>query len=64
MFSYCGIQRDYYRIPIHEAEIHLLYVHLVKVQSLIKLYYKSTKMKIFLYGYCFLFDTVYKGKTF
>ena len=29
---------------------------------LIKVHCKSTKMRNFLYGYCFLFDTAYRGK--
>lgn len=63
MFSYCGIQTVYYKVPTYEAEIHLLYGHLVRVQLLVKLHYKSTKMRHFLYGCCFIFDTAYEGKT-
>ena len=32
MFSYWGIQKDKYRVPINKAEIHLWYVQLVNVQ--------------------------------
>ena len=43
---------------VHKSIIYVC----IKVQFLIKVHCKSTKMRNFPYSYCFLFDTAYKGK--
>ena len=42
-------------------QIHYLGLHQSSV-VLIKVHCKSTKMRNFIYGYCLLFDTAYRGK--